>query len=113
MLQFTEPGSASACAFVMLVTANAVLILATRSAHTNLHNLCSNFTSISLWVLAMTLVALVLVTTHATLLCAFKFSPITISQWMTSFGFGLSLLTAFLVVQWLSNKLAVRQKETY
>ena len=113
MLQFTEPGSASACAFVMLVTANAVLILATRSAHTNLHNLCSNFTSISLWVLAMTLVALVLVTTNTTLLYAFKFSPITISQWMTSFGFGLSLLTAFLVVQWLSNTLAVRKKETY
>lgn len=106
MLQTTEPGSASACAFVMLVTANAVLILATRSAHTNLHNLCSNFTSISLWVLAATLTALVLVTTNAKLLNAFKFSSISTTQWITSFGFGFSMLATYMAFQWLANKIA-------
>ena len=46
MLNFAEPSSAKACAFVMLVTANAVLILATRSAYFNWKDLWSRFTSI-------------------------------------------------------------------
>ncbi len=113
MLQITEPGSASACAFIMLVTANAVLILATRSAHTDLHNLWSNFTSISLWVLAATLAALVAVTSHMTLLDAFKFSSISITQWIMSFGFGLSMLATNMAFQSLVNTIAIRFGASY
>lgn len=104
MLQLTEPGSASACAFVMLVTANAILILATRSATTRLSNLWSDFTSISLWVLATTLAALVAITTYPPLIDAFKFTPVSAKLWITSFGCGLSMLAVYLGFQWLSNK---------
>ena len=108
MLQPTEPGAASACAFVMLVTANAILIVATRSATMRLTNLGSDFTSISLWVLAMTFVALVVVTTYPALIEAFKFTPVSVKQWLTSFGCGLLMLPLYLAFQWAEKKLTTR-----
>jgi len=103
MLNFAEPSSANACAFVMLVTANAVLILATRSAYFNWKDLWSRFTPISLWVLAVTFVALLTITTYVPLAEAFRFTPVSTLEWTRSLLFGLFMLPIFLGLKWLAQ----------
>jgi Ca2+-transporting ATPase len=103
MLNFAEPSSAKACAFVMLVTANAVLILATRSAYFNWKDLWSRFTPISLWVLAVTFVALVTITTYVPIAEAFRFTPVSTLEWMRSLLYGLFMLPIFLGLKWLTQ----------
>ncbi|MCF8164489.1 MAG: cation-translocating P-type ATPase [Polynucleobacter sp.] len=103
MLNFSEPSSANACAFVMLVTANAVLILATRSAYFNWKDLWSRFTPISLWVLAVTFVALLTITTYVPLAEAFRFTPVSTLEWTRSLLFGLFMLPIFLGLKWLAQ----------
>ena len=93
------PGSASACAFVMLVTANAALIVVTRSADNHWNSLYKNFTPISLWVLIMTFLALLLVTIYPPFIHAFKFSAVSLQAWMSSFTCGFLLLLVFIVVK--------------
>jgi Ca2+-transporting ATPase len=103
ILNFAEPSSAKACAFVMLVTANAVLILATRSAYFNWKDLWSRFTPISLWVLAVTFVALVTITTYVPIAEAFRFTPVSTLEWMRSLLYGLFMLPIFLGLKWLTQ----------
>jgi Ca2+-transporting ATPase len=103
MLDFAVPSSANACAFVMLVTANAVLILATRSAHMNWKDLWSRFTPISIWVLAVTFVALLAITTYQPLTEAFRFSQVSAQEWITSLVYGLLMLPIFLGLKWLTQ----------
>ena len=103
MLNFAEPSSAKACAFVMLVTANAVLILATRSAYFNWKDLWSRFTPISLWVLAVTFVALLTITTYVPIAEAFRFTPVSTLEWMRSLLYGLFMLPIFLGLKWLTQ----------
>ena len=101
MLNFAPPSSANACAFVMLVTANAVLILATRSAHMNWRDLWSRFTPISLWVLAVTFVALLAITTYHPIAEAFRFTPVSAQEWIRSLVYGLLMLPIFIGLKWL------------
>jgi Ca2+-transporting ATPase len=101
MLNFAVPSSANACAFVMLVTANAVLILATRSAHMNWKDLWSHFTPISIWVLAVTFLALLTITTYIPLTEAFRFTPVSALEWIRSLAYGLFMLPIFLGLKWL------------
>ena len=103
MLNLTAPSSASACAFVMLVTANAVLILATRSADLNWKDLRSHFTPISLWVLAVTFVALLTITTYIPLAEAFRFTPVSMLEWIRSLLYGLLMLPIFIGLKWMTQ----------
>jgi Ca2+-transporting ATPase len=103
MLNFAAPSSANASAFVMLVTANAVLILATRSAHMNWKDLWSRFTPISIWVLAVTFVALLTITTYVPLAEAFRFTPVSALEWTRSLLYGLLMLPIFLGLKWLTQ----------
>ena len=98
------PGSASACAFVMLVTANAALIVATRSADIHWNSLFKNFTPISLWVLIMTFCALLLVTIYPPFIHAFKFSAVSLQAWMSSFACGFLLLLVFILVKRIKKR---------
>ena len=86
---------ASASAFVMLVTANAALILVTRSVQTAWRRSWTRLTATSLWVLAATAVALLLVTGWPALAEAFRFAPLSLLQWLTSFACGLLMLPLF------------------
>jgi magnesium-transporting ATPase (P-type) len=96
----------------MLVTANAVLILATRSAYFNWRDLWSRFTSISLWVLAVTFVALLTITTYVPLAEAFKFTPVSTFEWTRSLLYGLLMLPIFLGLKWLGQITSDHSKES-
>ncbi len=86
---------ASTAAFVVLVTANAALILPSRSSQTSWHSLWSGFTPVSLWVLAGTLAALGAITTVPLLARAFGFAPLAAAHWLAAVAIGLSLLLPF------------------
>jgi Ca2+-transporting ATPase len=101
MLNFATHSSVNACAFVMLVTANAVLILATRSADLNWKDLWSHFTPISVWVLAVTFVALLAITTYIPLAEAFRFTSVSMLEWIRSLLYGLLMLPIFIGLKWL------------
>jgi Ca2+-transporting ATPase len=112
ILNFAEPSSASPCAFVMLVTANAILILATRSAYLNWKDLCSHFTPISIWVLTVTFAALLMITTYIPFAEAFKFCPVSAQEWIRSLIYGLLMLPIFLGLTWLIQIKSDRSKES-
>jgi P-type Ca2+ transporter type 2C len=83
---------ARTAAFVALVTANAVLILPSRSARTDWGSLRAGLTPVSRWVLAGTLLALLAVTAIPWLARNFGFLPLPPLQWLAAFVAGLALL---------------------
>ncbi len=99
MLDQFGPGIARAEAFVMLVTANAVLILAARSATHGAKRMLSGLTPTTLWVLTATAAALWLATRWAPLASAFRFDRLPVTLWLTSVGCGLLMLPLF----WLTR----------
>jgi Ca2+-transporting ATPase len=90
-------GMAGTAAFVALVTANAALILPSRSARAGWRSLGAGLTSISRWVLAGTLLALLAVTVVPVLARAFGFVPLAPLHWLAALATGLALLVPF---QW-------------
>ncbi len=86
---------ASTAAFVALVTANAALILPSRSARTDWHSMAADLTPVSRWVMACTLLALVAVTAIPVLAQAFGFQPLSAMQWMAAMAAGLAMLPLF------------------
>lgn len=94
-LGIVDAGTARAVAFVMLVTANAVLILPARSALRSGKPMLSRLTPTTLWVLAATTAALWLVTGWAPLASAFRFSSLPAMLWLASVGCGLAMLPLF------------------
>ncbi len=86
---------ASTAAFVVLVTANAVLILPSRSNQTRWRSLWTGLTPVSLWVLGGTLAALTATTTVPWLAEPFKFSPLSPMQWLAALAAGLALVVVF------------------
>ncbi|MCI5069817.1 cation-translocating P-type ATPase [Acidovorax sp.] len=90
---------ASTAAFVLLVTANAALILPSRSLQGGWRNLWAGFTPVSLWVLCGTLVALASITTMPWLAKAFRFSPLSPWQWILAAGAGAALVLVFEAIQ--------------
>ncbi len=89
---------AAAAAFVMLVTANAVLILPARAAGGRSTPKSSRLTPTTVWVLGATALALWLATGWAPLASAFRFAPLPVSVWMTSLALGLLMLPVFGIV---------------
>jgi Ca2+-transporting ATPase len=96
LLQRGTPAAAAATgAFVVLVTANAALILPSRSARTGWSAMWQGLTPVSRWVLLGTLSALLAVTTIAPLAGAFGFTPLAPLQWVAASGIGLGMLLIF------------------
>jgi Ca2+-transporting ATPase len=93
LLRFGMPGgTASTAAFVALVSANAALILSSRTARTDWRSLGAGLTPVSRWVLACTLLALLAVTAIPWLARNFGFLPLTPLQWLAALAAGLSML---------------------
>jgi P-type Ca2+ transporter type 2C len=88
-------GTANTVAFIALVTANAALILPSRSAHGGWRSLWQGLTPVSAWVLGGTLLALGLVTMVAPLSRAFGFAPLAPAVWLAALAAGLALTAGF------------------
>ena len=93
--QDVAAGMASTAAFVVLVTANAVLILASRSAQTTWRSLFKGLSAVGRWVLAGTLAALTAITVVPFLAHPFRFVPIPPGYWLASLVIGLSMVLLF------------------
>ena len=106
--QSIAPATAAAAAFVALVTANAVLILPSRSPRADWRQLWQKLTPTSLWVLGMTLLALLATTTIPFLAEALRFAAMSPAQWLGSFALGLLMLPGFQIIKKISH--AFRQR---
>ena len=93
----THAAAASTAAFVVLVAANAVLILPSRNNQTRWRSLWQGLTPVSLWVLGGTLVALTSITTVPWLAHAFGFVPLSLPKWLATLGVGLLLVAPLLL----------------
>jgi Ca2+-transporting ATPase len=91
--------TAATAAFVILVTANAALILPSRSARTEWHRLWYHLTPTSAWVLGITLLALAAITCIPVLAQPFRFTPMSGQAWLGSFFIGLLLLPCFNIIK--------------
>ena len=93
--QPAQAATASTVAFVVLVAANAALILPSRRNQAGWRGLWAGLTPVSLWVLGGTLAALTAITTVPWLAAAFKFVPLPTAQWLAALGAGLALVLVF------------------
>lgn len=93
--QAAQAATASTVAFVVLVAANAALILPSRRNQAGWRGLWAGLTPVSLWVLGGTLAALTAITTVPWLAAAFKFVPLPTAQWLAALGAGLALVLVF------------------
>jgi Ca2+-transporting ATPase len=85
-------GMASTAAFVALVSANASLILPSRTARTDWRSLGAGLTPVSRWVLACTMLALLAATSIPWLAQNFGFLPLTPLQWLAALAAGLAMV---------------------
>jgi Ca2+-transporting ATPase len=97
--QETAAATAATAAFVILVTANAALIMPSRSARTEWKRLWYPLTPTSLWVLGITLLALAAITSIPMLAQPFRFASMSAQAWLASFLIGLLLLPCFQVIK--------------
>jgi Ca2+-transporting ATPase len=100
--------TAATAAFVILVTANAALILPSRSARTEWHRLWYHLTPTSVWVLGITLLALAAITCIPVLAQPFRFTPMSGQAWLGSFFIGLLLLPCFNIIKKIEPHFSLR-----
>jgi Ca2+-transporting ATPase len=100
LAQGWAPAAAATAAFVVLVVANAMLILPSRFSHWGL-GLLRDLPGVSVVVLGGTLVALMAVTMFAPLATAFGFAVLPAWQWALAAGCGAALLGVFQCNKWL------------
>ena len=98
--------TAATAAFVILVTANAALILPSRSARSEWQRLWYQLTPTSVWVLGITLLALAAITSIPMLAQPFRFVPMSGDAWLSSFLIGLLLLPCFQIVKKIGLRLS-------
>jgi len=91
--------SAAASAFVLLVMANAMLILPSRSRHHEWHRLWSGLPRVSIWVMAGTVAGLWVVTMVPAIAPAFRFTPLAPEVWWLSALGGVAMLGVFQVAK--------------
>ncbi len=101
-------GMASTAAFVVLVTANAVLILASRSARTTWRSLFDGLSAVGRWVLAGTLAALTAITVVPLLAQPFRFVPLPPAYWLASLFVGLSMVLLFQLTKRVLSQVGTR-----
>jgi Ca2+-transporting ATPase len=87
--------SAAALAFVLMVAANTVLILPSRTRERQWHALWQGIPSVSLLIMLATLTGLWLVTQVAPVAAAFRFMPLPYTAWLIAFGGGVAMLLLF------------------
>ena len=104
LAQGVDVGMASTAAFVVLVVGNAALILPSRSGHTGWRSLCSGMTAVSGWVLGVTALALLAITSVPMLAKPFGFEPLSPTHWLLAVALGVGLLLPFQVNKWLLNR---------
>lgn len=92
-------GLASTVAFVLLVAANAALILPSRSGPAAGQGLFKGLTPVSRWVLAGTLLALCAITTVPWLAAPFHFVALAPGQWLIALAAGWMLVLVFTLNQ--------------
>ena len=90
---------AGTAAFVVLVAANAALILPSRSPRTNWRSLWQGLTPVSKWVLLGTLAALWAVTTITPVAHAFGFAPLAALHWIGALSVGAGMLVLFQIAK--------------
>jgi P-type Ca2+ transporter type 2C len=95
LAQGLESAMASTAAFVVLVSANAALILPSRSSQLHWRSLWAGLTPTSLWVLGGTLLALAVITFVAPVARAFGFAVLAPAHWLAALAVGGSLLLLF------------------
>ncbi|MCT6718717.1 cation-translocating P-type ATPase [Acidovorax sp. K2F] len=93
--QPAHAATASTAAFVVLVAANAALILPSRSSQAVWRSLWAGLTPVSLWVAGGTLAALMAITTVPWLANAFRFVPLSPLHWFMALLAGLLLTVVF------------------
>jgi Ca2+-transporting ATPase len=91
--------SAAASAFVLLVMANAMLILPSRSRHREWRRLWSGLPRVSIWVMAGTVAGLWVVTMVPAIAPAFRFTPLAPEVWWLSALGGVAMLGVFQVAK--------------
>ena len=87
--QGASSAMASASAFVCLVTANAALILPSRNPQTTWRSLWQGLPPITLWILGLTLLALLGITHVPALAQVFQFEVLSPLAWLSAFAWGL------------------------
>lgn len=99
--------SAATSAFILLVVANAALILPNRHARPGWRWLFAKLPPVSLWVIAGTLAALWMVTNFAPVARAFRFTPLPAPEWIASALAGVALLPLYVLMRrWLPARLS-------
>jgi P-type Ca2+ transporter type 2C len=86
---------ARALAFIVLVVANAALILPSRSPESEWRQMFAGLTPVVPWVIGGTLLGLLLVTCIPTIAAAFAFQAPTIRQGLVALGSGVGMLFLF------------------
>jgi len=90
---------ARAMAFLALVTANAVLIFASRSPRPGWHGMFSGLSPLAVWVLVGTLAAVAVITTVPPAAAAFGFAPPSAANWLLAAGAGAATLLLFMAAK--------------
>ena len=91
----TPAHAAAASAFVLLVVANTVLILPSRSRDRGWRRLWSGLPAVSMWVMAGTVAGLWVVTMVPGIAAAFRFMPLSGEAWISSATGGMGMLVMF------------------
>ena len=91
--------AAAAMAFVLMVVANTLLILPSRSREREWHTLWQGIPRVSVLVMLATLAGLWLVTQVAPVAAAFRFTPLPAAEWVFSASLGLAMLVLFQLVK--------------
>ena len=91
--------SAAALAFVLMVVANTVLILPSRTRERQWRALWQGIPRISLAIMLATIAGLWMVTQVAPVAAAFRFIPLAYSDWLLAVAGGLAMLLLFQMVK--------------
>ena len=89
------PDVARSLAFIVLVTANAALILPSRSPEASWRQMFSGLSPVTAWVLGGTLAGLGLIIAVPPIAGAFSFQPPPLSHGLMAFGVGVAMLALF------------------
>jgi Ca2+-transporting ATPase len=87
--------AARSMAFTTLVSADMALILVNRSSRSGFSRMFRSIPSVGLWVMGVTMAALLLVTEVAPLARAFEFQPLDAGPWVIAFLVGWGTLLPF------------------
>ena len=107
LLASMPAAKASTATFIVLITANAMLILPSRSAQTSWRSLWAGLPVISIWALSASLLALIIITKLPVVAEAFRFGKLSNIAWLMYFGMGVSLLFVLQILKMIIGRRAL------